>query len=629
MQFIKWNAWGWSYNDKGYFATYAALAAAYPVGQAWWFATVGSTDTTWVRDTGTNAWLDSGTTPTVFLKLNQSTPQTITGGAPTISRPWLLAAYTDGLLLLNDTASDAVNTAQNSPTLDFKAHYWTSTDHYSNYFLVNTGGSFYIRRAVDGGASASVFNVDSSSVSIPGVLNSNQANLTTTSSDGVVLNSSTAALVGTPVRYSPSLRFTGRAWNTTTPASNTINFIQEVRPVSGATTSGSLYWAYDNNGGGYADWMSLSSAGLLTIYNNNIKTTNTAGLLLTNDTASDAVNTVQYSPELHFRGHRWTTDTTVDQASEWRIYNQATSGTATSSNMLYIDHSRAGAAYVNAFNLSSGGSGYFTGALGASGAITGIQGVYSNRSNLTTTSTVGFWAQETTASTAGVPVRYSPTLDFTAHAWNTTATAADNSINFRQEVIPVSGTTTSGSLSFKYDNNGGGYVEILNLGSNGGVTIKGDITLDGAVSGRGGINAIGTIVSDRAGLTTTSYTGVLIRSNTASTAGVPVRYSPAQIFTARAWNTTVTAADNTINFKNEVRPTSGATTSGSLYWGYDNNGGGYADILALNSAGWLVVTGWNLYLKSTWTSLNYWKISLVNGAIVLTDTGATTVPTTA
>jgi hypothetical protein len=45
---------------KGWFATEAALNAAYPTGQDSWHAIVGATDTVWVWDSGTSAWVDSG-----------------------------------------------------------------------------------------------------------------------------------------------------------------------------------------------------------------------------------------------------------------------------------------------------------------------------------------------------------------------------------------------------------------------------------------------------------------------------------------------------------------------------------------------------------------------------------------
>jgi len=51
---------GTSSSDKGYFADQAALEAAYPVGEAGWYALVGTTDTFWSWDTDTNAWKDSG-----------------------------------------------------------------------------------------------------------------------------------------------------------------------------------------------------------------------------------------------------------------------------------------------------------------------------------------------------------------------------------------------------------------------------------------------------------------------------------------------------------------------------------------------------------------------------------------
>ena len=46
-------------HDKGYFATEAALTAAYPVGEAGWYAVVGETDTVWIWDVETAAWVDS------------------------------------------------------------------------------------------------------------------------------------------------------------------------------------------------------------------------------------------------------------------------------------------------------------------------------------------------------------------------------------------------------------------------------------------------------------------------------------------------------------------------------------------------------------------------------------------
>lgn len=48
-------------TNKGYFATPTALTTALPVGEAGWFAVVGSTDTVWLWDVDTTAWIDTNT----------------------------------------------------------------------------------------------------------------------------------------------------------------------------------------------------------------------------------------------------------------------------------------------------------------------------------------------------------------------------------------------------------------------------------------------------------------------------------------------------------------------------------------------------------------------------------------
>lgn len=70
MQFIK-KCWGWwSSTDKWYFADYAALVAAYPVWQNWWNAVLWSTDTVWIWDSWTSAWVDSWITNKNHATLN-------------------------------------------------------------------------------------------------------------------------------------------------------------------------------------------------------------------------------------------------------------------------------------------------------------------------------------------------------------------------------------------------------------------------------------------------------------------------------------------------------------------------------------------------------------------------------
>lgn len=59
-------------------------------------------------------------------------------------------------------------------------------------------------------------------------------NIGTTSTDGIILQNTTAAAAGAQ-QYSPRLRFTGRGWKTNaTAASQTVDWIIEARPVQGA-----------------------------------------------------------------------------------------------------------------------------------------------------------------------------------------------------------------------------------------------------------------------------------------------------------------------------------------------------------------------------------------------------------
>jgi hypothetical protein len=52
---------------KGYFADPAALATAWPVAAVGDYAVIGSTDTVWVWDSGTSAWVDTGSSASGFV----------------------------------------------------------------------------------------------------------------------------------------------------------------------------------------------------------------------------------------------------------------------------------------------------------------------------------------------------------------------------------------------------------------------------------------------------------------------------------------------------------------------------------------------------------------------------------
>ena len=148
MQFVP-KRWGWwSSNDKGYFANEAALVAAYPVWQNWWFAVVGTTDTVWTWDWDTTAWVNSFISQTEYLKLDQTTPQTMTwlpDGFLTLSS-WVVTADTNTYLTTTDVATTYVpytwsTWAVNLGTQNLTAGYLLLSDASGNASIDVGGGT--------------------------------------------------------------------------------------------------------------------------------------------------------------------------------------------------------------------------------------------------------------------------------------------------------------------------------------------------------------------------------------------------------------------------------------------------------------------------------------------------------
>lgn len=91
-------------------------------------------------------------------------------------------------------------------------------------------------------------------------------NIGTTSTDGIILQNTTAAAVGAQ-QYSPRLRLTGSGWKTNaTAAAQTVDWIVENQPVQGAAApTTNLTFASQVNAGGYTTRATLDSAGVLTL----------------------------------------------------------------------------------------------------------------------------------------------------------------------------------------------------------------------------------------------------------------------------------------------------------------------------------------------------------------------------
>lgn len=140
--------------------------------------------------------------------------------------------------------------------------------------------------------------------------------------------------------------------------------------------------------------------------------------------------------------------------------SSATSGFA-ANNLVYSDGSKVqalalGTGVFTALGNPAGGTGGFAlqsglgsyCALAGAGAcnLTGFENITIGALAATTTPAASLI--NSTASTSGATVQVSPSLLLEGHAWNTTATAADNCADWQINNTPVSGATPSTNLIF-------------------------------------------------------------------------------------------------------------------------------------------------------------------------------------
>ena len=137
--------------------------------------------------------------------------------------------------------------------------------------------------------------------------------------------------------------------------------------------------------------------------------------------------------------------------------------------------------YWSGTSVITGSAGFLYGSnqltvTGSSGS-----GIIDTVTGLTTTSTQGFALQNTTASTSGATQQQSPGFDLIGHAWNTTPTAADNTIRFREELQVTSASTPSGTLVWKssVDTGTASFTNRMTLTTGGALTVTSSLSAGG------------------------------------------------------------------------------------------------------------------------------------------------------
>lgn len=189
-----------------------------------------------------------------------------------------------------------------------------------------------------------------------------------------------------------------------------------------------------------------------------------SGISLSNSTTA-STGVQQFSPTLRWRGAGFATTPIQSQNVEFISYLQPIQGTTAPSANLIFASSINNSIYTTRMTLTNAGTVGITGSFSAGSSVASV------RTGLITTSTDGLFTNNTTAATAAVPVQIAPRIRLSGAAWNTTATAASNTINWAIENIPVSGAIPSSALNFNFDRNGLGYSTVLSLLSGGNLGI--------------------------------------------------------------------------------------------------------------------------------------------------------------
>ena len=100
---------------------------------------------------------------------------------------------------------------------------------------------------------------------------------------------------------------------------------------------------------------------------------------------------------------------------------------------------------------------------------------------LDTTPTAYLTLRNTTAATVGVPVQVSPSIVLEGQGWKTTATAASQTVRFRENILPVQGTANP-SATWRLQseiNNSGTWTDRATVNSTGLMLLAGGIGLGG------------------------------------------------------------------------------------------------------------------------------------------------------
>lgn len=419
----------------------------------------------------------------------------------------------------------------------------------------------------------------------------------TTSTNGLSLVEDTAASAGTTVRYSPRLRWSGRAWDTA--ASQTVEFWQEVQPVSAATPTGSVVWSYSLNGAAASTVMQLDNLGHVAFGGAATTTAQVIRAVKTFTDSSTTVVGVNGNMTLSFTADSSTTGYGAQGAVTVTVASTKTyTGNAYGFNAL--------ATLTGAGNMSTGTLAGITAQIlsTSSGTVTspgvGVQIAAPSVSGTMFSTVYGLYIGNQTAGTHGTSsyAIFTNAGNVSLLGSNTIASAAGatwKGIEFRAATATITGSTNITTAA------GFNYIEIaaptLSAASALTVSLSATLKIAGPPTGGGAGPATittpyalwigsgnsrfeGAVLGLRNAIATTSTDAFWAINTTAATVGTQVQISPRVHWQGQAWETTG-GTSKTVQSKTELIPVAGATQDAYLLTSIDSGSGSFTDVLKI------------------------------------------------
>jgi hypothetical protein len=261
----------------------------------------------------------------------------------------------------------------------------------------------------------------------------------TVSTDGLVLDNTTASTAGATVQYSPRLRLKGSGWDTDGAVSVNSEWTIENKPVSGTAVSSELLISHSLGGAAYTNPVTITSGGA-------IKCSEVlSGLSVT---YGDLIFGTETTPTVVSRN-------TADAYDAFTVNNLNAGSTGKLINLQWQSIDRAWLTKEGFLKIESA-------------------------MNLGTTSTDGLVLANTSPALVGTTVQYSPRLRLRGTAWDTDD-AVSRTTDWIIENVPISGNTVSSTLYFRHSLDGGAYTYPFTLTSGGLLTLSDGIITGGSI----------------------------------------------------------------------------------------------------------------------------------------------------